>query len=209
MYLPKKKTAVRSFAQRYAADLQYRILAVDNLRSIIRDYVAAISLNPVFGSLWRGVCNDRENEARHELIADFGLGIDCIADTYEKARVKTWLEECYDFTTEVLEAINSVSLELQFPCVCLDPTLSFIRKTTDDNGDENEDNAIALFRRDEVLEIGQSCDYKILRRLGHVLTSLTYINSEVDMPTHIARATEAETPRISIAPAAAENQRRF
>ena len=209
MHLPKKKTAVMSFAQRYTADPQYRVLAVDNLRKIIRDDVASITLNPVFGSLWRAVCNDRENDARGELITAFGLEIDRITDTGEKARVKTWLEQSYDYTAEILEAINSVPPELRFPCVCLDPTLAFMEKPTNDNEDEDDNRAITSFTREELLEIGRSCDYKILRRLGRVLTRLTYIDSSVDMPTHIARAPEVDIPRIPIVLATTKHQRRF
>ena len=215
IYLPKKKTPVEAFAQRYAANPQYKITAVHNLRKLVRDDVAAISLNPVFGSLWRAVCNDRENEARDELITAFGFEVDRIVDADEKARVKLWLEESYDYTVEVLETINSVPLEQRFPCVCLDPTLGFVAATADDDdNDDNEDDvnntkAITSFRRDELLEIGRSCDYKVLRRLGHILTRLTYINSADEMPTHIAKAPETGTPRIPMALATAEHRRRF
>lgn len=82
--------------------------------------------------------------------------------------MKIWLEESYDYTAEVLEAIESVPEAERFPCVCLDPTLVFT-----DDVDESDDKAITSFTRDELLEIGRSCDYKILRRLGRVLTRLT------------------------------------
>jgi hypothetical protein len=61
----------------------------------------------------------------------------------------------------------------------LDPTLVFTRASGDTDED---DKAITSFRRDELLEIGRSCDYRILRRLGRVLTRLTYINSADEMP---------------------------
>ena len=213
MYLPKKKTLVEAFEKRYAANPQYKIFAVKSLGKLIREDVAAISLNPVFGSLWRAVCNDRENEARDELIKAFGFEVDRIADADEKARVKAWLEESYDYTAEVLQTINSVPLEQQFPCVCLDPTLAFVAGTAGDDDDTEDDGydskAITSFRRDELLEIGRSCDYKVLRRLGRILTRLTYINSAGDMPTHIANAPETDTPRIPMALATAEHKHRF
>ena len=58
--------------------------------------VTAISLNPVFGSLWRAVCNDRDNDAREELVAAFGLQIERLTQEDEKVRMKLWLEQSYD-----------------------------------------------------------------------------------------------------------------
>ncbi len=86
--------------------------------------------------------------------------------------MKTWLEESYDYKAEVLETITSVPEAQRFPCVCLDPTLVFSREI-EDNEDESEDRPITSFKRDELLEIGRSCDYRILRRLGRVLTRRT------------------------------------
>ena len=207
-YLPKKSTPVQDFAKRYASDKGYKAIAVSQMKQIIEDDVVAISLNPVFGSLWRAVCNDRENEARDGLITAFGVQVDRISNADEKARMKIWLEESYDYLTEVLETIDSVPKEQRFPCVCLDPTEIFKRDVGDDE-DDAEDKPITTFRRDELLEIGRSCDYRILRRLGRVLTRLTYINSADEIPAHIAAAPELETPRIPMALANKENKRRF
>jgi hypothetical protein len=204
-----KRTSVLDFAKRYATDPQYKVLVIDNLRAIIKSDVVAISLNPVFGSLWRVVCNDRENEARGELIEAFGHEIDRIWNVDEKARIKAWLEESYDFTAQILEAINSVTPEQQFPCICLDPTLAFTAGTADGDDEQTDDKAITLLRRDELLEIGRSCDYKILRRLGRVLTRLTYFNSADDVPAHIAEAPETKTPRIPLSLTSAEHGHRF
>ncbi|KAE8449167.1 hypothetical protein EG329_008551 [Mollisiaceae sp. DMI_Dod_QoI] len=204
-YLPKKATPVQDFAKRYAMDTRYKKVAVEQLKKIINADVAAISLNPVFGSLWRAVCNDRDNEAREEVITAFGLQVDRIANADEKARMKVWLEESYDYTAEVLDTIESVQQAERFPCVCLDPTLSFTRVA---DGDE-DDKPITEFQRDELLEIGRSCDYKILRRLGRVMTRLTYINSAAEMPAHIAAAPESEIPRIPMALASPKYKRKF
>jgi hypothetical protein len=78
-----------------------------------------------------------------------------------------------------------------------------------DKADESDDKAITSFTRDELLEIGRSCDYKILRRLGRVLTRLTYINSAEDMPAHIAAASATELPCIPIALATKEHKHQF
>jgi hypothetical protein len=204
-YMPLKEAPVQDFAKRYFVDEQYKKTAIEHLTKIIAEDVVTISLNPVFGSLWRAVCNDRENHARDDLITSFGHQVDCIQNAEEKARMKSWLEESYDYTAEVTEAIESVPLSQRFPCVCLDPTLTFTHDTDEDGED---DKPITLFRRDELLEIGRSCDYRILRRLGRVLTRLTYINSAEEMPAHIAAASETETP-IPMALASNEFKRKF
>src|SRR3954470_19673183 len=79
-HLPKKSTPVQDFAKRYTADDEYKKTAVEHLRKLIHDDVAAISLNPVFGSLWRTICNDRSNEVRDELITAFSLEVDRITN---------------------------------------------------------------------------------------------------------------------------------
>lgn len=206
LYLPKKATPVRDFAKRYTEDPQYRKTAMEELKNLIGYDVAAISLNPVFGSLWRAVCNDRKNPLRDEVITAFGLKVDRIADAEEKTRMKVWLEESYDFTTEITDTIASVPEAQRFPCVCLDPTASFTQEADDE---DEEMTPITLLQRSELLEIGRSCDYRILRRLGRVLTRLTYINSAEEMPAHIAAAPESKIPRIPMALASQEYQRSF
>jgi len=205
-YLPKKKTPVEDFGKRYKIDEEYKELAVNEIRKLIAEDVSAISLNPVFGSLWRTVCNDRSNEAREELTVSFGQEVERIGNADEKARMKMWLEESYDYTAEVLEIIGSVPEAQRFPCVCLDPTLVFTRETADEE-DEELDKPITEFRRDELLEIARSCDYKILRRLGRVLTRLTYVNTAEEMPAHLSKATNVQ--RIPMALAKEENKRQF
>ncbi|OCL07617.1 hypothetical protein AOQ84DRAFT_341604 [Glonium stellatum] len=209
-HLPKKKTPVQDFAKRYATDGAYKAIAVKHLEKLIHDDVSAVSLNPIFGSLWRAVCNDRTNEARDGLIQGFGLQVDRIKDADEKARMKSWLEESYDYTAEVIEAIESVPESLRFPCVLLDPTLAFIRALDDEDSEVEEDSRpITEFRRDELLEIGRSCDYKILRRLGRVLTRLTFVNSADELPAHIASTADADVPKIPMMLASKEYGRKF
>ena len=207
-YLPRKKTPVSDFANSWKTDAAYRVTAVEHLRKIIDSDVRAISVNPVFGSLWRAVCNDRTLDERDGLISAFGLQIERISNADEKAQMKAWLEESYDYTAEVRDIINSVPEKERFPCVCLDPTLSFVLPDTN-LGDEDENKKpITAFRRDELLEIGRSCDFKILRRLGRILTRLTYVESAAKMPEHIA-ATSDEVPKIPMALASKEHGRQF
>ena len=206
-HLPKKQTPVEDFGMRYKADKEYKKLAIDEIRKLIAEDVSAISLNSVFGSLWRTICNDRSNKTRQDLVTSFGREVEKIDDAAERARMKLWLGESYDYTADVLEIIDSIPEAQRFPCICLDPTLKFSREQGDDEEDEESNRPITKFRRDELLEIGRSCDYRILRRLGKVLTRLTYVNSAAEMPAHIANAVDVH--RVPIALANEENKRQF
>lgn len=207
--LPKKNTPVSDFASRYKTEPEHRALVVEQLSKIINTDVLALSLNPVLGSLWRAVSSDRNNESRDGLIADFGSSVERLRDVSERERMKKWLEESYDFAGAINGIIQGVSEDDRFPCVCLDPTVSFT-KLDDVSEVENDDNRpITSFRRDELLEIGRSCDPKILRRLGRVLTSLTYIERASEIPEHIATAPEDRVPRLPMALASEKYGREF
>lgn len=114
------------------------------------------------------MCNDRENPARYGLIAAFGLHVDKIKDLKEKMRMKNWLEESYDHATKILETLEAVPEEQCFLCVFLDPTIAFeiARKEGEEekDDDDTDDRPITAFRRDELPEIGRSCDGRILGR---------------------------------------------
>jgi hypothetical protein len=91
--LPKRSVAIRDFSKTYQADDRYRGLVQAHLRRIIERNVTAVSLNPVFGSLWRTVCNDRQNEGRQGLLDLFGKNVDDIKDDASRVKMKLWLEE--------------------------------------------------------------------------------------------------------------------
>ncbi|KAI8176176.1 hypothetical protein KHU50_004043 [Colletotrichum sp. SAR 10_65] len=204
-----RKTPVMDFSKRYTADTNYQGFVVDQLKSLIDADVAAIAVNPIFGTLWRTVCNDRENPARDGLIQSFGYAVDRISEPEKKSRMKTWLEESYDYAAEILDIVSQVSNEERYPCVFLDPTVCF---TNDGDGEDDKTKAsgkqgVAGFTRDELMEIGRSCDSRILRRLGRVLTRLTYVQSENTLPAHMKG--DEEVIRIPMALADAKYQRKF
>ncbi|KAK4184112.1 E3 ubiquitin-protein ligase itt1 [Podospora australis] len=201
--IPTREEPVIDFAKRYAADPGYQKLVVQQLGELIAHDVAGIALNPVFGSLWRTVCNDRSNEARDHLITSFGLHVDRIVNPDQKARMKQWLDESYDRLGEIVEIIKSVPEDERYPCVFLDPTLRFSTQNVD--GEEDS----LTFTRDELLEIGRSCDYRILRRLGTVLTRLTYVASKDEVPAHIKKLSEKDLPRLPMALVKPEYHRKF
>lgn len=198
---------VESFAERYTNDVDYKEMAIRQLRTIIETNVSAISLNPIFGSLWRVVCNDRLNPARDELIPLFGLHVDRISDSDEKARMKAWLAESYNYADEIKALIEAVAPEDRFPMLFLDPTADFGFVEEDAEGEKRR---LQDFTRSELLEIGRSCDYKILRRLGKVLTRLTFVGTKDELPHHIQTMDpQSAVPCVPLALAKAEYNRDF
>ena len=208
-HIRARQSPMTDFSQRYRVDAAYRGLVVENLREIVENDIAAVTVNPVFGSLWRAVCNDRLNEARDGLIQAFGAKVERIPDAETKTRVKEWLEESYDYVGEITEIIASVPEGEKYPCVLLDPTLDF-KPAPGDVEDETDPSAdSSKFTRAELLEIGRSCDYRILRRMGRVLTRLTYVASEADLPAHIKAEPEAVVPRVPMALAEVKHGGKF
>ncbi|KAL2133846.1 hypothetical protein VTI74DRAFT_1569 [Chaetomium olivicolor] len=203
--VPGREASVENFAKRYKTDPGYQAIVVEQLTAIIESDVSAIALNPVFGTLWRTVCNDRLNPARDKLITRFGLQVDKIQDAEKKERMRGWLEESYDWAGEILGMIQAVPEDARYPCVFLDPTVRFSAAGNEVDGENNS----MEFTRDELLEIGRSCDYRILRRLGRILTRLTYIKSKEDLPAHIKDVPEEQVSRIPMALAKPEQGRKF
>ncbi|KAI0968111.1 hypothetical protein F4678DRAFT_202552 [Xylaria arbuscula] len=178
---------VQNFDKRYTADLSYRAEVVEHLVKIIEEDVSSMAINPIFGSLWRTVCNDRTSEARDLLITKFGAAIERISAPDEKQMMKIWLDESYNYEAQIMEMIEQVAPEDRYPCVFLDPTEDWSASKEDEDDNTSVQGPGQLTRAD-LLEIGRSCDYRILRRLGRVLTRLTYIESEADMPAHVTAA---------------------
>ncbi|SPO06247.1 uncharacterized protein DNG_08936 [Cephalotrichum gorgonifer] len=215
-----RATPLVDFSQRYAVDAGYQSLVTVQLKSIIERNPEAMTINPIFGKLWRAVSADRENPARDELITLFGQKVQEAKTTAVRggravARgvvptappLATWLAESYDFTAEITKLIRGVKEESQFPCVYLDPTQDFTSKGA--TGDGADTRPLNEFTRDELLEIGRSCDYRVLQRLGKVLTRLSYVERAEDLPAHVRTAGLAVVPRIPLVLATKENKRVF
>ncbi|KAE8374539.1 hypothetical protein BDV26DRAFT_269804 [Aspergillus bertholletiae] len=209
-YIHKKGSPITDFAKSWVTDPSYQELAVKHLKHIIMEDVSVIALNAVFAILWRNICNDRTHPARSELLDAFSLHVSRICNKEDRARMTGWLDASYDFSDEVEELINSVPESDRFPCVCLDPTLTFRHPNPISSMSEEREMAdITTFTRAELLEIGQSCHPDILRRLSRVLTQLSYIENSADMPEHIVSMTNKDVPRIPMALARAEYKRHF
>ncbi|EPE31190.1 hypothetical protein GLAREA_04157 [Glarea lozoyensis ATCC 20868] len=150
------------------------------MKQLIEDDISTISLNPGFGSLWRAICSDRDNDARGDLTTAFRKSIEKIKNIEKKVRMKIWLEESYDFTVDIQEAIESVGEDQQFPCVYLDLISSFPQPS------ESHANSspIHQFQRSELLEIKRSCDAQVLKRLGSILTRFSFAKTPQDLPSN-------------------------
>lgn len=208
-YLPKKKVPVQDLAQQWKNDPRYRNLVIAHLERMIQYDVRTISLNPVLGSLWRLFCNDRTIDNRDAILASFSRGVSNLSHEDERAWMKKWLEDSYDFDAEIRELIGTVPADERFPCVYLDPTERLERTDPKIEDNEDENTQITEFSRDELLEIGRSCDARILRRLGFILTRLTYVQKASDMPRHIVQTSDAEVPKIPLALSAPKYKSRF
>ncbi|RWA13134.1 hypothetical protein EKO27_g1933 [Xylaria grammica] len=188
---------VQNFEKRYIADSSYRAEVVEHLGKIIEEDVSAVAINPIFGSLWRTVCNDRTSDARDLLISKFGASIERITGQEQKQRMKRWLEESYNYEAEIMSILEQVAPEDRYPCIFLDPTEDW-SASDEKEDDETSTHGPNQLTRAELLEIGRSCDNRILRRLGRVLIRLTYVDSEDSVPAHIAAAS-TEIPKMPLA----------
>ncbi|KAI0535465.1 hypothetical protein GGR58DRAFT_529470 [Xylaria digitata] len=192
-----RDTPMQNLDKRYMTDSRYRAEVTEHLGKIIEENVSSMAINPIFGSLWRAVCNDRKNNARDLLISKFGASVECITRLEQKQVMKEWLDESYNYTAEIISIIEEVAAEDRYPCVFLDPTEDW-SASKGEGIDEAPTQGTGQLTHDELLEIGRSCDYRILRRLGRALTRLTYIDSEDSTPAHI-KAASTEVLRMPLA----------
>lgn len=192
----------------YKNNPEYKAMAIAQIRQIIELDVSVISVNPVFSSLWRAICADREYTGRNELLVLFSQKVERLSKSSEKLRMRSWLEASYDHIGDINEMLANVPEAKMFPQVYLDPTEVFA-----DEGDETEDGSNPTsshqFTRAEILEIGRSCDYRILRRIGKALTRLRYAEIPDDVPLHIKSSDPEKVPRIPMAMAGADFGHQF
>ncbi|KAK8069628.1 hypothetical protein PG994_006244 [Apiospora phragmitis] len=205
-----RATPISDLSKRYTQNRGYAKLVVKHLRKIVDEDITSITVNPVFGGLWHAVCNDPDNPSRNQLLGRFIAGIQGIINKDDKERAAAWLDESYSFSVEIEEIIREVAEEDRFPCVFLDPKQVWTAGTDQtDHGDHDSDVEMATLTRADLLEIGRSCHPKVLRRLGRVLTRLSYVTSADEMPEHIRTMPESELIRIPLALAKDRHQRVF
>ncbi|KAL9948035.1 hypothetical protein ACHAQF_006177 [Verticillium nonalfalfae] len=197
---------MQALEARYANDAEYRVFASKQLAAIIERNASAVATHPVYGSLWRAVCADRANDARAGLVMAFGQAIDRITSETKRQKMKDWLAQSYDFSAVIKDAISDVTEDERYPCVLFDPTENFTAVATAGGTDNRP---VTDLTREELLEIGRSCDPRILRRLGKVLTQLKYVATEADLPAHLRDGPGVDVPRIPLALAKPEHKRSF
>ncbi|KAL4993283.1 hypothetical protein BDV10DRAFT_190118 [Aspergillus recurvatus] len=200
--MPKKPTPAESPIKRWETDPRYREVASKHLMQVITENIGAIAINPIFGALWRAVCKDRAYAGRNDLVNAFSKAMGDIRDPEKKSVMERWLDESYDFSAEIQTIIDNVSEADRFPCVFLDPTMNFA-------GDSADGESTGSLSRVELLEISRSCDPQILRRLGRVLTRLTYVEDFMDVPEHITKSNAHHVRVIPLALAAAKYDHQF
>ncbi|KAF3914828.1 hypothetical protein ABW20_dc0103720 [Dactylellina cionopaga] len=166
-----KRAPVQDFALHFAADEGYRKTVYETLETIIDFDVSTISLNPVFGELWRVMCAERNSESRDRVVNAFAVAVGNMAEGPTKANMKIWLEESYNQTKEIERVIASIPAEDAYPAVCIDPTEAGVGP--------------AHWIRADLLEIARSCHHTVLKRLGKVLTKLVFIPSKEECPAHL------------------------
>ncbi|KAJ5372533.1 hypothetical protein N7517_004539 [Penicillium concentricum] len=112
-----------------------------------------------------------------------------------------------DFTEEIVSLINSVPDAEMYPCIFLDPTLSFTLKGYDPVDRSNK--PISYLTRSELLHIGRSCNPGVLRRFGAILTRLTVVVSASKMPDHISNTTADHVRKTPFVLATEKYNRQF
>ncbi|EWC46557.1 hypothetical protein DRE_04280 [Drechslerella stenobrocha 248] len=166
-----KREPVQDFALHFTADPEYQKTVYETLETIIEFDVATISLNPVFGELWRVVCAERGSNDRERVVNAFADAVGNMAPGSIKDGMKGWLEESYNQTKEIERIIAEVPSQNSYPAICIDPTEAGV-------------GAVHWVRKD-LLEIARSCHHTVLKRLGNVLTKLVFIESKEECPEHL------------------------
>lgn len=112
-----------------------------------------------------------------------------------------------DFTEDIVSMINSVPDTEKYPCVFLDPTLSFGNKRYSAKDEKNR--PISTLTRSELLQIGRCCNPGVLRRFGAILTRLTVVTSAREMPDHISSISANHVAKIPFVLASEKYNRQF
>lgn len=206
LHVSKKATPVQDFAARWKTDVQYKQLAVKHLLMIIENDVQAIAINAVFGSMWRAICSDREYARRDEIIIAFNHSLDKLYAS-ERQTMREWLEESYDFAAEIVSTIDNVPATEKYPCVFLDPTLRFAHAEANTEG--KEDLTVSDLARVKLLDIGRTCNPGTLKRIGSILTQLTFVENATDLPKHISNTTIDSLAKIPLALASEKYNNQF
>ena len=112
--------------------------------------VLTLARNPVFGEVWRAICRVRGDPRRDSLAALMSRTVEALKKPEDKAELKTFIEMSYDQTGEVEKMIEEAP-----------PGGPILRL-----------EIAKKFDRQELLEIGRSCNYAVLAKVSSLLTGL-------------------------------------
>ena len=68
--------------------------------------------------------------------------------------MRNWLEESYDYASQILDILDGVPEHQRFPCVFIDPTISFAPARAkgdqiDEDEEDQDDQPLSAFRREK------------------------------------------------------------
>ncbi|KGO74563.1 hypothetical protein PITC_002080 [Penicillium italicum] len=101
-----------------------------------------------------------------------------------------------DVAEEIASIINSVPVTEMYPCVFLDPSLSF--PDSEHGTKDPRSRPISYLTRSELLQIGRFCSPSVLRRFCAILTRLTIVASAKEMPHHISSISADHVAKIPL-----------
>ncbi|ETV95934.1 hypothetical protein H310_10593 [Aphanomyces invadans] len=116
--LPYLKEDLDALLPLFRRDMDFRNLVMKTFQVIFRpDNVLAVTYNPIFGKLWRLCCRQRLDPRLDDLTTQLAQCVPKLTGP-ALAHVQTWLDESYNDTQRIREAI--ATLEPNGPCFTLD-----------------------------------------------------------------------------------------
>ncbi|KLO82704.1 uncharacterized protein LW93_9908 [Fusarium fujikuroi] len=178
------KLTSRNVARKYIdGTATYKNFIAKHLNRIIKTNISGIAFHPLYGQLFRTVCEDQTGDKlKTTLLQKFRAQVNLIPDDKDKKQTQNWLEESYTLFHEINEEILALPAHLQFPLVYIPPGQS-------DSG----------LTRTQLLSMWESCDMDTLKPLGDILTRVHRVEEKKDMPDNMSQWWPCLAPRIPLA----------
>lgn len=151
--------AEKNIMKKFVYDTQYK----DTVYSVFEDIltpqlIKSLTYNPLFGTLWRAICKDR-NDDRRDLLVNKLSNVISKLNSSDKIIMQVFIEESYNQASKIEELLESCG-DNKFPAVILD-----------------KDMGVGKFNSKDILEITRSCSPSSLRQLCEILTSLKRVDN--------------------------------
>jgi len=103
------KTDLELLRTSFKQDPDFRELVFQVMADLIQPHrVMALTTNPIFGRLWRLVCNARDDERLAGLVSRMGgCASSKLLSSEDQVALKIWIEDSYDYADEMNEKIKS------------------------------------------------------------------------------------------------------